>query len=221
MTFFTITTFAQTGEQEQSRFDQLPANEIVTANSPASASGADFDHIFSVNFLPLIDLLYDSPGLGFGYQFILNSHYSIGANIYYKKQKFTENYPDEVTLQFINTGVEARYKFSSFSEDGFYGGLGLTTSGVQGKVKMEWLLSNKTAHAETSYQWKTLVVPRIGYMWVPSPERTYGDFSISYEAVNGADIAYQSGADGTQSASMEIKKRKIGTNFTFVMGLVF
>lgn len=219
--FFSMTSFAQTTAEEKSRFDQLPVSEVATSNKPPSPPSADFNHIFSIDFLPLIDLLVDSPGIGLGYQFILNSHYSIGANVYYKKQKFTENYPDEVTLRFINTGIEARYKFSSFAEDGFYSGLGLTSSGVKGDVTMGKLLSNKTANAETNYQWETLVVPRMGYMWVPSSKGTYGDLSLSYEALNGADIAYQSWADGSQSASMEIKKRKIGMNFTFVMGLVF
>lgn len=58
-------------------------------------------------------------------------------------------------------------------------------------------------------------------MWAPSSKKSYGDLSLSYEALNEADIAYQSWADGSQSASMKIKKRKIGMNFTFVMGLDF
>lgn len=197
---------------------QNSVNEVVISEKASTP----LKHIFSVDFIPLFGFIQDSPGLGLGYQFIINSHYAIGTNLYYKKHHSANNpYLNEVNIRYVNAGIEARYKFNSFYEDGFYGGIGLTSSGVQGDIKMKNIFGDSLGSAETIYQWATLIVPRLGYSWVPKSKGSYGDFSISYDSVDEVKYSYRSEVKNSQSANMEIEDRKIGLNFTYTIGFVF
>jgi hypothetical protein len=216
-----LSTAAKADVTEENQPTQNQMSVSVTETKMESLKASQFKHIVSVNFIPLIGLIRKSPGLGLGYQFILNDHYSIGSNVYYKKHVSADNYPDEVMLQYLNVGFEARYKLSSFLEDGFYGGIGIVSSGVQGDVEMKSIFGGRSEKAGTSYQWDNFVVPRIGYLWVPSSKRGYGDLSISYEPIEETEIEYGRGIENKQSATMEIKSRKAGANVTFVVGFVF
>lgn len=212
---FTVTASAQITENVR---PQNPVNEVVVSEKTVTP----LKHIFSVNFIPLFGFIQDSLGLGLGYQFIINDHYSIGTNLYYNRHRSTNNtYGNDVTIRYVNAGIEARYKFTPFYENGFYGGIGLTSSGVQGDIKMKNIFGDSLGSAETSYKWATLLVPRLGYSWVPRSKGSYGDFSISYDSVDEVNYSYQGEVKNSQNANMEIKDRKIGLNFTYTIGFTF
>lgn len=123
--FFHLSTFAQSATADHTQI--IPTSASETEAPTNTTINSKYNHIFSIDFIPLLGILTlnNSVGLGLGYQYVLNSHYSIGGNLFYKKQAFTRNYPNVVTFQNINAGIEVRYKISSFLEDGIYGGIGL------------------------------------------------------------------------------------------------
>lgn len=82
-------------------------------------------------------------------------------------------------------------------------------------------VGGKTEKARTSYQWEALLVPRLGYTWLPSSKRSYGDISVSYEAINKVDYVYGREFENSHPAFMDIKKRRLGLNVTFLGGFVF
>lgn len=149
----------------------------------------------------------------------MSDHYSLGAGIYYRNRyRFETQYPNRMVVEYINTSVELRYKFSSFSENGFFAGFGAVGSGVRGSIQRQTFTNynQRTEKAAAPLRWETILVPKIGYLETPNANGIYSDFTISYEPIDEIEYIYE-----PNSNFFEINKRLIGVNFTFMLGFVF
>ena len=180
----------------------------------------EFNNFVGVNFIPLMGILSNSPGLGLGYQLKLNDHYAVGAGVYYRNYyRFKGQDVSDIIVEYINASMELRYKLSSFSESGFFAGFGTVVSGVRGSIHMENFIdyyNQQNLKAGAPQRWETILVPKIGYLVAPNVNGSYSDFSLSYEPIDEIEYSY-----GRNPNFFEINKRRVGVSFTYMLGFVF
>lgn len=73
--------------------DQSEIGSSLKITDPASSQkyvNSQFNHILSIDLIPLCGLFSNSPGVGLGYQFITQGHYSICGNLYYRRHVLTD-----------------------------------------------------------------------------------------------------------------------------------